>query len=63
MIEDVSLISKFYHYMNELIMIKRSIVFVLKFNDVIIVFMKFMIFHHEISIVKLIYTNEEIAEF
>ncbi len=62
MIEDVSLISKFYHYMNELIMIKRSIAFVLQFNDVTIVSMRFMIFHHEVRTVKLIYTNEKVAE-
>ncbi len=62
MIEDVSLISKFYHYINELIMIKQSIVCVLQFNDIIIVFMKFMIFHHKVRIVKLIYTNEKVAE-
>jgi hypothetical protein len=62
MIKNVSLISKFYHYMNELIMIKRLIAFILKFNDVIIVFMRFMISHHEVRIVKLIYTNEKVAE-
>jgi hypothetical protein len=62
MTEDVSLISKFYHYMDELIMIRRSTASVLQFNDATTVSMRSMIPHHEVRTVELTYTNEEAAE-
>ncbi len=43
-------------------MIRRSIAFVLQFNDVTTVSMRSMISHHEVRTVKLTYTNEKAAE-
>jgi hypothetical protein len=51
--KNVQFISKFYHYMNELLMIRRLIASIFKFNDKDFISRKSMIFHHKIRIVEL----------
>jgi hypothetical protein len=60
--ENVQLISKFYHYMNELLMIRRSTASNFKLNDTDFISMKSMISHHEVRIVELFYSDEEAVE-
>jgi hypothetical protein len=62
LIKNVQFISKFYYYMNELLMIRRSIASIFKFNDTDFISMRLMISHHEVRIVELFYNDEEVVE-
>ena len=59
---DSTVIAKFYHYMDELIMIRRSTASILKFNNDIEIPMISMMPSHDVRTVQLSYTPEEAVE-
>ncbi len=63
LIEDVTLIEKYYHFMNELIAIRKFTIFSLILNEVNDkISLRFIMSFHEIKTVQLNYRDERIVE-